>query len=205
MSEYVSSPFLFVGNRTFQITNAACDTFKNDFQGNYLSFKGALPTENKPHQFLFNNQKLDFFGIYELEDLINGLKTELPNSFETTDYNYIVCDPTERFTQAVLQLLVEEIKLKRILGKAESIPQLLFIYPMGMTSHDLRKELSACLFEMKKAEIPVYLLRYQSTEMEVMLYELVNVLQQKSLSQVENEWFFVEQLIGKNKASVTNG
>jgi len=197
--------FLFVGNRSCQISQDSLSKFKEDLNCQYLTFKGASPIEDDQHQIILNNTAFTFSGDYHLDELKSWLNNELLPQLHFSAFTYLVCDPTERFSQAVLACLLEDIHLQQVLGNNLQIPSLIWLYPMGMASHDLRKELSQCIVDMKRAEIPVYLLRYQHADMTVLFYELVKVLEQKPISQIENEWFIVEQLIGKNKSTLVNG
>jgi hypothetical protein len=197
--------FLFVGNRSCQISLDSLSKFNEDSNCQYLTFKGASPIEDNQHQIIWNNDAFTFAGEYDMDELKSWLKNELLPQIQFSNFTYLVCDPTERFTQAVLACLLEDIYLQEVLGKNTPIPSVIWLYPMGMASYDLRKELSHCIMDMKRAEIPVYLLRYQHADMTVLFYELVKVLEHKPISQIENEWFIVEQLIGKNKSTLING
>lgn len=194
--------FLFVGNRAQLVFEQLKDIFQLPVACHHVSFSGASPVIEAPHSVWVDEHKFEYFGDYEQTPMLDWMKKDLELPFELSSIDYIVCDPTEVFSQAFVAFLVEKTNLELVIGKmTHSIPQL-WLYPMGMPGYNVRLEMSSLLHFLKTEDHQVVLMRNDQSSMHVLLFELMEALKIKNLNTVVSEWAGLEILIGKNKKLV---
>ena len=81
----------------------------------------------------------------------------------------------------------------------------LWLYPMGMTSLDIRKELSQFIYKLKKQESPVLLLRKPLNESIVILKSIFTAFNSSSIHELEEKMEGLEFLIGKRSVNLIDG
>jgi hypothetical protein len=104
----------------------------------------------KPAAILFNEQLIPLVHNYDKV----GLSLDFSNSIFTKLEDkplLIIGDPTEWFFQSSIESLISK--------NPKMIAALLFIYPVGMSSLDSRKEIAALIHLLKVNSILTYFLR----------------------------------------------
>jgi len=106
--------------------------------------------KQKPAAVLFNDQVIPLANHYDKEGLSLDFSDTIYTKLEDKPL-FIIGDPTEWFFQSSVEALIS--------NKPEMIAAVLFIYPVGMSSLDSRKEIAALIHLLKVNAILTYFLR----------------------------------------------
>lgn len=117
-----------------------------------LTFDMASILAKKDASLRFDTLQVTFTDAYEIPTLQAAIKSMLKASLQNEGF-VVFGDPSELFVNGTLRALMSLSLLEGCV----------FIYPVGMSALDMRKELSALILELKKTEIPTYLARNPKT------------------------------------------
>ena len=144
---------------------------------NSFRFIKSNPFEmDEPHQFLLNDTSIDFNGKYTLEELSFAMSVIMNhhNAFEDC---LVLGDPTELMFQAFCfaknnqnpHLIRQEVQFEQRVSK----DAYLFIYPIGMVAHNIRKEISNLIYLLKKHNRNTFLIRNTNQETAQILQKML--------------------------------
>ncbi len=191
-------PILFLGNRALTV----CESFKEEsFKANCLTFTSAIPFSGLKNTIHFNEQKFETACEYEFDCLKNEFVSLIQSKQFSSSFKLIIGDPSELIYQAFCCALLEtQLYMERDFHEIH-----LWLYPMGMTSLDIRKELSQVIYKLKKQETPVLLLRKPLNESTEILKSIFNKINSSSIHEIEEKMDGLEFLIGKRSVNLING
>ncbi|MBU3660527.1 MAG: hypothetical protein FGM14_11680 [Flavobacteriales bacterium] len=191
-------PILFLGNRAFEVFK----TFHSvTSKSNHLTFSSAIPFSGLKNTILFNDLKFETNCDYEFECLKNKFVSLIQSKQISTSFKLIVGDPSELIYQAFCCALLET----QLYTESEFHEIHLWLYPMGMTSQDIRKELSQLIYKLKKQETPILLLRKPIQESTEILNAIFTKINSSTFYELEEKMNGLEFLIGKRSANLIDG
>ena len=198
MNSNLNNPILFLGNRASKIS----ESFQEEStKANYLTFSSVIPFSGLKNTIHFNEQSFETAGDYEFEFLKNEFVSliranEIPSSFRL-----IIGDPSELIYQAFCCALLEtQLYMERDFHEIH-----LWLYPMGMTSLDIRKELAQFIYKLKKQDTAVLLLRKPINESTEILKTILAKIDINSIQLLEEKMDGLEFLIGKRSVNLIDG
>ena len=191
-------PILFLGNRALTV----CESFQEEsFKANCLTFSSAIPFSGLSNSIIFNEQKFEISCEYEFECLKNEFVSLIQSKQFSSSFKLIIGDPSELIYQAFCCALLEtQLYMERDFHEIH-----LWLYPMGMTSLDIRKELSQFIYKLKKQDTPVLLLRKPINESTEILKSCLNKINSSTLHELEEKIDGLEFLIGKRSVNLIDG
>jgi hypothetical protein len=191
-------PILFLGNRALTV----CESFQEEsFKANCLTFSSAIPFSGINNTIQFNEQKFETACEYEFDCLKNEFVSLIQSKQFSSSFKLIIGDPSELIYQAFCCALLEtQLYMERDFHEIH-----LWLYPMGMTSLDIRKELSQVIYKLKKQETPVLLLRKPLNESTEILKSIFNKINSSTIHELEEKMVGLEFLIGKRSVNIING
>ena len=191
-------PILFLGNRALTV----CESFKEEsFKANCLTITSAIPFSGLKNTIHFNEQKFETACEYEFDCLKNEFVSLIQSKQFSSSFKLIIGDPSELIYQAFCCALLEtQLYMERDFHEIH-----LWLYPMGMTSLDIRKELSQVIYKLKKQETPVLLLRKPLNESTEILKSIFNKINSSTIHELEEKMDGLEFLIGKRSVNLING
>ena len=208
MKKSTKKSILFVGNHALLHKDVFIKDFEKQFEINSLTFKSANPfVENESNKILINDLDVDFNGIYDLNNLTLALSFILEHNTKILSADLIIGDPSEVLFQAFSFARLKENPLffkqnthKRLVK--DTILNL-FIYPMGMLSFDIRKEISNLVYVLKKHQSEVLLLRKDEKDLDQILNAILTEWDKQSIYDIEERIEGLEHLIGKPKELIS--
>jgi len=198
MNSNPNQPILFLGNRASII----CKSFQEEmFTANCLTFSSAIPFSGFKNTIYINEQKFDTICEYEFECLKNEFVSLIQSKQFSSSFKLIIGDPSELIYQAFCCALLEtQLYMERDFHEIH-----LWLYPMGMTSLDIRKELSQFIYKLKKQDTPVLLLRKPINESTEILKSIFTTINSSSIHELEEKMDGLEFLIGKRSVNLIDG
>jgi hypothetical protein len=191
-------PILFLGNRAISI----CESFQQEtFKANCLTFSSAIPFSGLKNSIHFNKQQFETECEYEFDCLKNEFVDLIRTNKISSSFQLIIGDPSELIYQAFCCALLEtQLYMQRDFHEIH-----LWLYPMGMTSLDIRKELSKFIYKLKKQDTPVLLLRKPINESTEILKSIVSKINSSTIHELEEKLDGLEFIIGKRSANLIDG
>jgi hypothetical protein len=191
-------PILFLGNRALSI----CEFFQQEtFKTNCLTFSSAIPFSGLKNTIHFNKQQFEIECDYEFDCLKNEFVDLIHANKISSSFRLIIGDPSELIYQAFCCALLEtQLYMQRDFHEIH-----LWLYPMGMTSLDIRKELSQFIYNLKKQETPVLLLRKPLNESTEILKSIISKINSSTIHEIEEKLDGIEFIIGKRSANLIDG
>ncbi len=198
MNSYLNQPILFLGNRASTI----CKSFQEEInEVNSLTFSSVIPFSGLKNTIHFNEQQFETACEYEFECLKNEFVSLIQSKEFSSSFKLIIGDPSELIYQAFCCALLEtQLYMERDFHEIH-----FWLYPMGMTSLDIRKELSQFIYKLKKQDTPVLLLRKPINESTEILKSCLNKINSSTLHELEEKIDGLEFLIGKRSVNLING
>ena len=103
-----------------------------------MTFSSAIPFSGAKNSIHFNNQKFETSCEYEFDCLKNKFVGLIQNNEINSSFQLIIGDPSELIYQAFSSALLEtQVYMQRDFHETH-----LWLYPMGMMSLDILKEIS---------------------------------------------------------------
>lgn len=198
MNSNLTPPILFLGNRASKLSE-----FQqvDSLHSNRLTFSSAIPFSGSKSSIDFNNQKFETSCEYEFDCLKNEFVGLIQNNEINSSFQLIIGDPSELIYQAFSGALLEtQVYLQRDFHEIH-----LWLYPMGMTCLDIRKELSQFIYKLKKCEASVLLLRKPMNESVKILSTIFSNINSTSIHELEYKLNGLEFLIGKKSVNLIDG
>ena len=149
-----------------------------------LTFENASIHDNSMAVLRLDALQKIFLDAYEIPTLKLAIQSMLHEALPNEGC-IVFGDPSELYVNATLRALMD----------ASALIGCVFIYPVGMSALDMRKELSSLILELKRKEIPTYLARNPVAFFETFepnLEALVYGLENREIPNVD-----VEYLCGK--------
>ena len=198
MNSSTINQILFLGNRAANIFKSSDD---DHFKANYITYTPANPFSELNNLIVYNKQEFETACEYELECLKDHFVSLIHSNKLPSSFKLIVGDPSELIYQAFCIALMEaQLYIQQDFQEIH-----LWLYPMGMTSLDIRKELSQFIFELKKNEIPVLLLRKPINESDEILKSFYLIFETSEIYELIEKMDGVEFLICKKKVNLIDG
>ncbi len=189
---------LFLGNRAANVFKSSDD---DHFKANYITYKPANPFSELNNLIVYNKLEFETACEYEFECLKDHFVSLIHSNKLPSSFKLIVGDPSELIYQAFCSALMEaQLYIQQDYQEIH-----LWLYPMGMTSLDIRKELSQFIFELKKNEIPVLLLRKPINESDEILKSFYLIFKTSEIYELIEKMDGVEFLICKKKVNLIDG
>jgi hypothetical protein len=175
-----------------------------DFKLNYLNYQKKDPfDDDSTNKLLINNLEMDYNGSYDLNNLTLALSFIIGHDKNLTNTDIIIGDPSELLFQAFSFARLKENPMffKQNLSRTLKIDNSLnlFIYPMGMVCHDIRKEISNLIYILKKHESKTFLIRKEEKDLDEILNNIISDLKSNSIYELEDKYKGLEHLTGKPK------
>jgi hypothetical protein len=191
-------PILFLGNRALTV----CESFKEEsFKANCLTFTSAIPFSGLKNTIHFNEQKFETDCEYEFDCLKNEFVSLIQSKQFSSSFKQIIGDPSELIYQAFCCALLEtQLYIQRDFHEIH-----IWLYPMGMTSLDIRKELAQFIYKLKKQDTAVLLLRKPINESIEILKTILAKIDINSIQLMEEKMDGFEFLIGKSSFNLIDG
>jgi hypothetical protein len=146
---------------------------------------------------------MDYNGSYDLNNLTLALSFIIGHDKNLTNTDIIIGDPSELLFQAFSFARLKENPMffKQNLSRTLKIDNSLnlFIYPMGMVCHDIRKEISNLIYILKKHESKTFLIRKEEKDLDEILNNIISDLKSNSIYELEDKYKGLEHLTGKPK------
>jgi hypothetical protein len=148
---------------------------------NTLRFKKKKAfTREEPNRFVLNDISIDYNGNYVLDELTFALNI-LINHNSILSNTLVVGDPSELIFQSFVyaktnqnpNLIREEVQFASV----PSNDAFVFLYPVGMVAQNIRKEISALVYVLKKFKNNTYLIRSQGLDAIDVLQKMLNSMQ----------------------------
>jgi hypothetical protein len=198
MNSILKQPVLFLGNRASII----CKSFQEEIQNaNNLTFSSVIPFSGLKNTIQFNERKFETACDYEFECLKNEFVSLIQSKQFSSSFKLIIGDPSELIYQAFCCALLEtQLYMERDFHEIH-----LWLYPMGMTSLNIRKELSQFIYKLKKQNTPVLLLRKPINESTEILKSIFTTINSSSIHELEEKLDGLEFIIGKRSANLIDG
>lgn len=191
-------PILFLGNRASTIFQPFTDENANC---NFLTFSSVIPFSGLKNTIYFNEQKFDTACEYEFECLKNEFISLIQSKQFSSSFKLIIGDPSELIYQAFCCALLEtQLYIEREFHEIH-----LWLYPMGMTSLDIRKELAQFIYKLKKQDTPVLLIRKAINESSELLKSIITNINSSSIHELEEKMDGLEFLIRKKSVNLIDG
>jgi len=198
MNSNLHQPILFLGNRALSV----CESFQQEnSKVNCLTFTSVIPFSGFKNTIQFNELKFETTCEYEFDCLKNEFVSLINSKQFSSSFKLIIGDPSELIYQAFCCALQEtQLYIQRDFHEIH-----LWLYPMGMTSLDIRKELSQFIYNLKKQDTPVLLLRKPINESSEILRSIFTKINSTSIYELEEKMDGLEFLIGKRSISLIDG
>jgi hypothetical protein len=198
MNSNLTQPILFLGNRVAKLSELQQ---ADSIYSNRLTFSSAIPFSESKNSIQFNDQKFETTFDYEFDCLKNKFVELIQTNEINSSFQLIIGDPSELIYQAFSSALLEtQVYIQRDFHETH-----LWLYPMGMMSLDIRKELSYFIYKLKKHETPVLLLRKPINESVEILKNIFSNINSNSIHELENKLNGLEFLIGKRSVNLIDG
>jgi len=197
MEKSTYNPILFLGNRA---SNFA-DNLDIEMEKNTLTFSPANPGSNEHNYLIFNNKKLRTEAEYTLDELKTSFVDLLSEKLIPNSFQFIIGDPSEILYQAFTLALIETQ-----LFSFQNLNEIhIWLYPIGMVSLDIRKEVSFIIHQLKKSEIPVLLIDKTAQKPSELIEEIIIYHKTFSISELETKHPQLKQILGKQNVNLING
>jgi len=200
MNSNLNQNILFLGNRATKIS-ARMQLKELGIGFSTLTFNAALPFLKEKNSLLADSNLLKIDCDYSIEELKNELIELIQTQQLNGSFKLIIGDPSEILYQAFGSALLET----QLYNQRASHEVHLWLYPMGMTSLDIRKELAQFIYKLKKNETQVLLLRKNTNESIELLNTLITKIDLTSFYELEEKMDGLEYLIGKQSANLIDG
>lgn len=198
MNSNLNQPILFLGNRALTVF----ESFQEETsKANCLTFSSVIPFSGLKNTIHFNMQKFETACEYEFDCLKNEFVGLIQTNEISSSFQLIIGDPSELIYQAFSSALLEtQVYMERDFHEIH-----LWLYPMGMTSLDIRKELSQFIYKLKKCDTPVLLLRKPINESAEILKSILADFNSTSIHELADKMDGLEFLIGKRSVNLIDG
>jgi hypothetical protein len=209
MKKSTQKSVLLVGHHAFEHKDNINNSLNNQFKLNYLTYKRKDPFDDDlTNKLSINGLEVDYNGSYDLNNLTLALSFIIEHDKNLTNNDLIIGDPSELLFQAFSFARLKENPLffKNNYSRKLKVDNALnlFIYPMGMVCHDIRKEISNLIYVLKKHESKSFLLRKQEKDLDGILNKILFELESSSIYEIEEKLEGLEHLTGKPKEQITD-
>jgi hypothetical protein len=200
MHSNLNQKLLFLGNRAAKISELM-ELKEKRISYSHLSFSASLPFSEEKNTLLIDSNLVPISCEYDYECLKTEFVRLIQNNQLNSSFQLIIGDPSEVLYQAFCCALLEtQLYTQRSFHEIH-----LWLYPMGMTSLDIRKELAQFIYKLKKNDTQVLLLRKQNNEAIAILTSFITQIQTHSIYELEEDLDGLEFLIGKQSTHLING
>ena len=191
---------LFLGNRATEISSQIAQEQTLNTRAT-INFQSTDPFGNQPNYLIYNSTKIPVSIDYELKALTECfveliIEKQIPNKIQL-----IIGDPSELIYQAfTFALLDTQLYTERSINEFH-----LWLYPIGMVSLDIRRELSLLIYQLKKYDSQVLLIQKNTLSNLKLIKNVISKATINSLFDLEDELNELKHLIGKQSSSFING
>ena len=186
MKKSTQKSIFLVGHHAYAHAENIRNNINKKFKLNYLTFKRKDPFDvTSANKLSINELEIDYNGAYDLNNLTLALSFIIEQDKNLMNSDIIIGDPSELLFQAFSFARLKENPLffKQNHSRKMKIDNSLnlFIYPMGMVCHDIRKEISNLIYVLKKHESKTFLLRKEEKDLDQILNNILHEIETNSM------------------------
>ncbi len=163
-----------------------------------INYEPGNPFNNEPNVVSINEEKVEFKNDYNLEELSSFFKMKMPYYWNNFESVLLIGDPSELIFQSFL--LVKNAYRSNLTYHADSVN--LFIYPIGMLALNIRKELAHLMYDIKKHNIPTFLIRKEEKDLSRIFSIILSTNDVLSFQELADEIKGLEQLVHPSMSAI---
>ncbi len=193
----------FVGHRAGQLLSTLKELDMCATNFNSIHYHNTDPLSDIHGSVYVNGQE----AICNVEYDVSELKAQFVD-FLTSDFSsdkfLLIGDPSELIYQSLTLSIHTKANLNPNFNSAEDFCHAWF-YPMGMITSDVRKEISALVYELKKNGSNVFVTRKTDAELVGFLPKVIEAFEGNKLQAFVSRTEELEQIVGKTKEKLQLG
>jgi len=203
MSQNSEKVVLFVGHRAGQLMSTLKELGMCTSNTKTLYYQGLDPLSNRDGSVFLNNEEVLCNVEYDKEILKEQLKAFFELGFKEKQF-LLIGDPTEWMYQAFTEAVHSNANLFPSFAQPEDFYHAWF-YPMGMIASDIRKEISALVYNVKKNGSTVFVTRKTDAALVGFIPKVIDAFEANRLIEFALQTIDLEQIVGKSKENLQLG